>query len=76
MAEEFELSLLELAGSEGEVAWIDLVAECLADLPDSERDLLAGGLAHALEVVEDRLTGLRAEIRRRRGVLGRADPRL
>jgi hypothetical protein len=38
--EELHLHLLELAGTEDEVPRGDLVAERLADLPDSERDLL------------------------------------
>src|SRR5512134_1057296 len=59
--EELELRLLELARAEGEVARIDLVAEGLADLGDPEGDLLPGGLAHAFEVVEDGLAGLRAQ---------------
>ncbi|SIJ27831.1 Uncharacterised protein [Mycobacteroides abscessus subsp. abscessus] len=38
--EVLELHLLELTGAEDEVAGRDLVAEGLADLPDSERRLL------------------------------------
>ena len=62
MAEELELGLLELPGAEREVARVDLVAEGLADLRDPEGDLLARRLPHALEVGEDRLAGLRAQI--------------
>ena len=61
MHEELQLRLLELARPEREVARIDLVAEGFADLRDAKRNLLAGRLTNALEVVEDRLAGLRAQ---------------
>src|SRR5262249_9723315 len=64
---------LELARSEREVARVDLVAERLADLRDAERDRLARSLAHALEVVEDRLARLRAQVGHLRALLGGAD---
>src|SRR6185295_7386253 len=74
--EELELGLLELARAEREVARIDLVAERLADLGDAERDLLAPRLAHALEVVEDRLAGLGAQIGDLGALLRRSNPGL
>ncbi len=43
LAEELQLHLLELAGTEGEVARGDLVAEGLAHLADAEGQLPAGG---------------------------------
>src|SRR5258706_9067812 len=54
-AEEFDLHLLELATAEREIARVDLVAERLADLPDSERDAHACRVAHVLEVHENPL---------------------
>src|SRR5690606_34587581 len=68
-----ELALLELARAEREVARVDLVAERLADLGDPERDLLARALPHALEVEEDRLAGLGAQVGGGRRVLLGAD---
>ena len=70
--EELHLHLLELPGPEDEVARGDLVAERLADLADAERDLLARGLQHVLEVDEDALRGLRAQVGQARLVLDRA----
>ena len=60
--EELHLHLLELARAEDEVAGRDLVAERLADLGDAERRLLARELEHVLEVDEDALRGLRAQV--------------
>ena len=51
----------------------DLVAERLADLGDAERRLLARELKRGLEVEEDALGGLRAQVDGRAGVLHRAD---
>jgi hypothetical protein len=62
MAEELDLHLLELARAEGEVARVDLVAESLTDLGDAERDLHARRVHHVLEVDEDALGGLGAEV--------------
>ncbi len=67
--EELHLHLLELARAEDEVAGRDLVAKRLADLRDAERRLLAGELQHVLEVHEDALGGLRAQVHRRAGLL-------
>ena len=60
--EELHLHLLELAGAEDEVARGDLVAKALADLPDTERRLLARGRHHVGEVDEDALRGLGTQI--------------
>ena len=49
LAEELQLHLLKLAGTEGEVARGDLIAEGLTDLADAKGDLLAGG---ALDILE------------------------
>src|SRR5262249_53349441 len=66
----------ELTGPEDEVARRDLVAERLADLRDTERQLLARRRLHILEVHEDALSGLGPQVRDRRVVLYRADVRL
>ena len=70
--EELDLHLLELARAEDEVAGRDLVAERLADLGDPEGRLLAGELQDVLEVHEDALGGLRAQVDHRALVLDRA----
>ena len=75
--EELHLHLLELAQAEEEVAGRDLVPERLAaDLRDAERRLAARELGDVLEVDEDPLRGLGAEVRGRAAVLERADLRL
>ena len=73
LAEEFALHLLKLTGTEGEVARGDLVAERLADLADTERELAAGGALDVGEVHEDALRGLRPQVAGRGGILGDAD---
>ncbi len=60
--EELHLHLLELAGAEDEVAGGDLVAEGLADLGDPKGRLLAGEAEHVLEVDEDPLRRLGAQV--------------
>src|SRR6188472_568789 len=60
--ELLHLHLLELARAEDEVAGRDLVAEALADLGDAERRLLAGAGHDVLEVQEDALRRLRAQV--------------
>ena len=60
--EVLDLHLLELAVAEDKVAGGDLIAERLADLGDAERQLAAGGGEHVVEVDEDALGGLRAQI--------------
>ena len=72
LAEELQLHLLELTGTEGKVARGDLVAEGLTDLADAEGQLLAGGALDVLEVDENALGGLRTEIHRVLGILGDA----
>ncbi len=74
--EELHLHLLELADAEEEVARRDLVPERLADLGDAERRLAAGELGDVLEVDEDALRRLGAEVRGGALVLERADVRL
>ena len=74
--EELHLHLLELARAEDEVARRDLVAEGLADLRDPERRFLARELQHVLEVDEDALRRLRAQVGDRARLLHRADRRL
>ena len=76
LAEEFELHLLELAHAEDEVARRDLVAEGLADLADAERELFARGALDVIEVDEDALRGLGAEVDGVLCVLGHALERL
>src|SRR5262249_25008923 len=60
--EVLDLHLLELAGPEDEVARRDLVAEGLADLADTERQLPPRGLEDVVEVHEDALRCLRPEV--------------
>ncbi len=74
--EELHLHLLELAHAEDEVAGSDLVAEGLADLGDPERRLLPGELQDVLEVDEDALGGLGAQVGHGALVLHRAQVRL
>src|SRR5207248_4989812 len=59
------LHLLELAHAEEEVAGRDLVAKRLSDLGDAERRLAARDLQHVLEVDEDPLRRLGAQVRAR-----------
>ena len=72
LAEELQLHLLELADAEDEVAGSDLVAERLADLADAHGQLAAGGAHNALEVDENALRSLGAQIDLAGGVLGDA----
>ncbi len=71
--EELHLHLLELARAEDEVPGGDLVAEGLPDLRDPEGRFLARELEHVLEVDEDALRGLRAQVGGRPGLLHRSD---
>src|SRR5207244_12703483 len=71
--EVLELHLLELARAEDEVARGDLVAKRLADLRDPEGRFLARELEHVLEVDEDPLRRLGAQVRGRARLLHRAD---
>src|SRR5205814_8013178 len=74
--EVLHLHLLELPHAEEEVAGSDLVPERLADLRDAERGPPARKLQHVLEVDEDPLSRLGAQVRARAGILNRADSRL
>ena len=71
--EEFHFHLLELTGTEDEVARGDLVTEGLAHVGDAERRLLAGRGHHVLEVHEDALRGFRTQIVQGVLVLDRAE---
>ena len=76
-AEVLDLHLLELPRPEDEVARRDLVAEGLADLRDAARHAEAPRRrGDVLEVHEDALRRLRAQVGRRRGVGRGADARL
>src|SRR4029453_18641990 len=70
--EVLHLHLLELAGAEDEVARRDLVTERLADLRDTERRLFPRRGLDVLEVGEDALRGLRAQVVDRTLVIHRA----
>ena len=72
LAEELQFHLLKLAGTEGEVARGNLVAEGLAHLTNAEWNLLTSGALDILEVYEDALCGLRAQIQLVLCVLGNA----
>ena len=61
-AEEFQFHLLELTGTEGEVARGDLVPEALADLADAKGQLFPSGALDVLEVDKDALCSLRTEV--------------
>ena len=74
--EELHLHLLELARTKNEVAGRDLVAEALADLRDPERRLPPRELKDVLEVDEDALRRLRAQVRLLARLLDDADARL
>jgi hypothetical protein len=73
--EIFELHLLELARAEGVVARVDLVAERLADLRDAEGAASPGRCRDVVEVHEDALRRLGAEVGDGGVVLDRADRR-
>ena len=68
--EELHLHLFELAHAEDELTRHDLVAERLADLGDTERQLHAAGLLHVQEIDEDTLCRLGTQVDRI-GTLGR-----
>ena len=54
--EELHLHLLELAHTEDELTGHDLIAECLTDLGDTERDAHAACLLH-VEIVDEYALG-------------------
>ena len=70
--EVLHLGLLEFARAEHKVAGGDLVAEGLADLGNSKRGLDARRVEHVLEVQEDALGRLGAQVGHRARVLHRA----
>ena len=74
--EELHLHLLELAHTEYELTRYYLVAECLTNLCDTERNLHATRLLHIQEVHEDTLCRLRAQVNLHRAVCRRAHLRL
>ena len=74
--EVLHLHLLELERAEDEVPGRDLVAERLADLRDAERRLPPRDLRDVLEVDEDALRGLGAQVGVLPRLLERADSRL
>src|SRR5439155_25244432 len=62
MAEELDLHLLELPAAEGVIARVDLVAEGLASLSNSERQFEPSAVEDVVEVDEDALGSLGAKI--------------
>ena len=62
LAEEFQLHLLKLACTERKVPRCDLIAEGLADLPDTERKFLARCPLHIFKVHKNTLSSLRAKV--------------
>ncbi len=62
LAEVLHLHLLKLAGAEDEILEDDFIAEGLTDLGDSKGKLHAVGLDDVLEICEDALAGLRAQV--------------
>ncbi len=62
MHKELQVPLLELTLAEQEVPRSHLVAERLADLADTERDLHTRGLQHVFVVQVDVLAGLTAQV--------------
>src|SRR5205807_3136721 len=65
----FDLHLLELTAAEGVVPRVDFIAERLANLGDSERQLEAGAVEDVAEVDEDALGGFGTEVSNRGGVV-------
>ena len=59
LAEELQLHLLKLTGTECKVTRRNLVTERLSNLADSKRDLLAGSSLNILEVYKNALCCLR-----------------
>src|SRR5699024_803662 len=62
LAEEFQLHLLKLSGTENKVTRCDLISERFSDLADTERNFLSGCTLHVFEVHKDTLGCLRAQI--------------
>ena len=76
LAEEFQLHLFELAGTEGKVARCDLISEGFSDLADSERNLLSRGALYIFKVYKDALRRLRSQINGILGILRHTPKRL
>lgn len=68
-AEVFDFHLFEFAGTEGEVARVDFVAEGFADLGDSERQFDAGTVQNVLILAENGLGRFRAQPARSVGIV-------
>jgi hypothetical protein len=60
--EEFKFHLFEFARTKRVIARIDLVAKCLSDLADAERNFLPGSVEDIFELHEDRLRGFGTQI--------------
>ena len=73
LAEELTFHLLELTGTESEVARGDLVAECLTNLTNTEGQLAAGGALNVRKVYENALCGFGAQVAGAGEVLGYTD---
>ena len=58
LAEELQLHLLELSGTESEVTGCDLITERLTNLSDTERNLLTGSSLYIFKVNENTLCSL------------------
>ena len=61
-AEEFHLHLLELTGTEGEVSGSNLIAEGLADLADTKRQMLSRRALYILKVDKNTLCRFRTKV--------------
>lgn len=62
VAEKFDFHLLKLTAAEDVVAWVDLVAEGLSDLGNTEGEFDSVRVHHVLILHEDGLRGLGAEV--------------
>ena len=71
--EIFDFHLLELAGTENEVARINFVAESLTRLRNPERHFDAPGIDDIFEIDENALRGFRSQVSDRRFVAQRTD---
>src|SRR5436190_9967187 len=71
--EKLQFHLFELPRTESKIARINLVAESLSYLRDSERNLLPGSIQHIFELHEDRLRRFWTEVREVVSALDRSD---
>ena len=69
-AEELQLHLLELSGTESKVTRRNLVTEGLTDLSDTERNFLSGSSLYIFKVDKNTLGSLRTKVYRVLRVLG------